>query len=73
MEVLNHFFRQQAVDSDNDNSDNSKTLDCWEFKDSNMAAMWTWCCYVIASHSIETVIKMAQYCVGHERCPLLVC
>ena len=40
MEVLDCFFRQQAVDSDEDDGDDSKTLDCWELKDPNMAATW---------------------------------
>ena len=41
MEVLNHFLRQQDVNSDNDDGDDSKTLDYWELKDPNMAATWT--------------------------------
>ena len=41
MEVLDHFFRQQIVDSDDDDGDDSKTLDCWELKDPNRAATWT--------------------------------
>ena len=41
VEVLDHFFRQQPVDSDDDDGDDSKTLDCWELKDPNRAAMWT--------------------------------
>ena len=28
MEVLDHFFRQRPVDSNDDDGDNSKTLDC---------------------------------------------
>ena len=32
MEVLDHFFRQRPVDSNNDDGDDSKTLDCWELK-----------------------------------------
>ena len=41
MEVLDHFFRQRPIDSDDDDGDDSKTLDCWELKDPNRAAMWT--------------------------------
>ena len=41
MEVLDHFFRQRPVDSDDDDGDDSKTLDCWKLKDPNRAAMWT--------------------------------
>ena len=41
MEVLDHFFKQRPVDSDDDDGDNSKTLDFWELKDPNRAAMWT--------------------------------
>ena len=41
MEVLDHFFRQQPMDSDDDDGDDSKTLDCWELKDPNRAATWT--------------------------------
>ena len=41
MEVLDHFFKQQPVDSDDDDGDDSKTLDCWELKDPNRAATWT--------------------------------
>ena len=41
MEVLDHFFRQRPVDSDDDNWDDSKTLECWELKDPNKAATWT--------------------------------
>ena len=33
VEVLDHFFRQRPVDSDDDDGDHSKTLDCWELKD----------------------------------------
>ena len=29
------------MDFDEDNGDDSKTLDCWELKDPNMAATWT--------------------------------
>ena len=41
MEVLKHFFRQRVVNSNEDDNDDSKTLDCWELKDPNMATMWT--------------------------------
>ena len=41
MEVLDHFFRQRPVVSDDDDRDDSKTLDCWELKDPNRAATWT--------------------------------
>ena len=41
MEVLDHFFRQRPVDSDDDDGDDSKTLDCWELKDPSRAATWT--------------------------------
>ena len=41
MEVLDHFFRQRAMDSIEDDGDNNKTLDYWELKDPNMAATWT--------------------------------
>ena len=41
VEVLDHFFRQRPVDSDDDDGDDSKTLDCWELKDPNRAATWT--------------------------------
>ena len=41
MEVLDHFFRQRPVDSDDDDGDDNKTLDCWELKDPNRAATWT--------------------------------
>ena len=52
MEVLDHFFRQQAENSDEDDSDDSKTLDCWELKDPNMAATWM---TVWASHTANLV------------------
>ena len=41
MEVLDHFFRQQPMDSNDDDGNDSKTLDCWELKDLNRAATWT--------------------------------
>ena len=41
VEVLDHFFRQRPVDSDDDDRDDSKTLDCWELKDPGRAATWT--------------------------------
>ena len=41
MEVLDHFFRQRPVDLDDDDGDDSKTLDCWELKDPGRAATWT--------------------------------
>ena len=41
MEVLDHFFRQRPVDSNDDDGDDSKTLDCWELKDPNRATTWT--------------------------------
>ena len=41
MEVLDHFFRQRPIDSDDDDGDDSKTLDCWELKDPGRAATWT--------------------------------
>ena len=41
MEVLDHFFRQRAMDFDEDDGKDSKTLDCWELKDPNMVATWT--------------------------------
>ena len=41
MEVLDHFLRQRPVDSDDDDEDDSKTLDCWELKDPNRVATWT--------------------------------
>ena len=41
VEVLDHFFRQQHVDSDDDDGDDNKTLDCLELKDPNRAATWT--------------------------------
>ena len=41
VEVLDHFFRQRPMDSDDDDKDDSKTLDCWELKDPNRAATWT--------------------------------
>ena len=41
MEVFDHFFRQRPVDSDDDDGDDNKTLDCWELKDPNRAATWT--------------------------------
>ena len=39
--MLAHFFRQRPVDSDDDDGDDSKTLDCSELKDPNRAATWT--------------------------------
>ena len=54
MEVLNHFFRQQAVGSDEDNGDNSKILDCYELEDPNMAATWT---TVWAFHTANLVFE----------------
>ena len=41
VEVLDHFFRQRPVDSDDDDGDDNKTLDCWELKDPSRAATWT--------------------------------
>ena len=41
MEVLDHFFRQRPVDSNDNDGDDIKTLDCWELKDPNRAATWT--------------------------------
>ena len=41
VEVLDHFFRQRPVDSDDNDGDDNKTLDCWELKDPNRAATWT--------------------------------
>ena len=41
MKVLDHFFRQRPMDSDDDDGDDSKTLDYWELKDPNRAATWT--------------------------------
>ena len=41
MEMLGHFFRQRAMDFDEDDGYDSKMLDCWELKDPNMAAIWT--------------------------------
>ena len=40
MEVLDYFFRHQAMDSNEDDGDDSKTLDSWELKDPNMAPTW---------------------------------
>ena len=39
--MLAHFFRQRPVDSDDNDGDDSKTLDYWELKDPNRAATWT--------------------------------
>ena len=38
VEVLDHFFKQRSEDLDDDDGDDSKTLDCWELKDPNRAA-----------------------------------
>ena len=55
MEVLDHFFKQRTVDSDEDNGDDSNTLDCWELKDPNMATIWT---TVWAPHTTNLVFVM---------------
>ena len=52
MEVLHHFFRQRPVDSDDDDRDDSKILDCWELKDPNKAATWT---TLWAPHTVNLV------------------
>ena len=55
MEVLDHFFRQRPVDSNDDDGDDSKTLDCWELKDPNRAATWT---TLWAPHTSNLVFAM---------------
>ena len=55
MEVLDHFFKQRPVDSDDDDGDDSKTLDCWELKDPNRAATWT---TLWAPHTSNLVFAM---------------
>ena len=52
MGVLSHFFEQRAVDSNEDDNDDSKTLDYWELKDPNMAVPWT---IVWAPHTANLV------------------
>ena len=40
------------MDSDDDDGDDSKTLDCWELKDPNKGATWTTLC---APHTANLV------------------
>ena len=55
VEVLDHFFRQRPVDSDDDDGDDNMTLDCWELKDPNRDATWT---TLWASHTANLVFAM---------------
>ena len=55
VEVLDHFFTQRPIDSDDDDGGDSKTLDCWELKDPNRAATWT---TLWAPHTANLVFPM---------------
>lgn len=39
--ILNHFFQPRVLNSEEDDGDDSRSLDSWELKDPEMATTWT--------------------------------